>query len=155
MTDLPAPPPEPYQEQETVKKQERDWGARLGYGLILLGLLAFLTFVLVDHFTTTEAFREAYAPAPTAAPSPRPDVNPCAEDTFDANGCAVRMIQGAVKQTGVQPYTIVKIWCAKYATPKAQREIVSKWVAQGAPSRAMARAVLNEILDYCPGMAKA
>lgn len=141
---LPEPPPTP-RSLDREPEPERDAPALVGALLTVSALIA--VAALAFFWLTAE-------PAPAAPPKPTPHVrvNPCDGDTFDANGCAVRMIQGASKQTGVPPYTVVHIWCSSWSTPKAQREMVDKWVAQGAPSRAKARAVLNEILDYCPGM---
>ena len=148
MTDLPAPPPEPFLERDLVLPEQRK--APLWPALVVITALVLLTGLAFQWLRAEPPVK----PAAAASVAPRADVNPCAGETFDANGCAVRMIQGASRQTGVPPYTVVKIWCSSWNTPKKQREMVDKWVAQGAPSREMARAVLDEILAYCPGMAK-
>lgn len=142
--DLPPPPPEPPTQDRPEPKEPRPFR-----GIVAVAVLVFAVAAIIGlgFAWLSPPVKPVASPSPSEAPASS-RVNPCEHETFDSNGCAARMIQGAAQTYEVSPYTVVQVWCSKWSTPKAQRDITKKWVSQGAyPSEA--KAVLNEILDYC------
>lgn len=142
MSDLPAPPGGWPVEAEPEAAPRFPF---VGVSLIVFALAAVI--LLGSLWLGDPAANVKLDPAPK--PAPIDNASPCAHDSFDANYCAVKMVQGASQATGVSPYTVISVWCAKWSTPREQRRIVRKWIGQGAhPDDA--QAVLEVILRACP-----
>lgn len=140
------PPAPEVNEEVVITRREVDpkRGGILGPALIVLTLVA-LVILGASYLATPDPVPVTKA-KPTSAPAT--NENPCGHDTFDANTCAVRIITITAQQAEAPPYAVVQALCEQRATPASQRELIDKWVSQGAYRRE-ARAVLDEILDYC------
>lgn len=138
---LPDPPPSPAPITHAPPERKR---AGVGAVVVLLLLAAAIlgaTLYLTAPVEPTAKARPREAPIDNA--------NPCGHDTFDANACSVRLVMGAAQQANTSPSAVIGIFCARWATPKAQRREIDGWIEQGA-TRAEGRAVMDHILAYCP-----
>ena len=157
MDRLPDPPYDPNSVPDGPEGAPEKRGMRGVLAVILvvavLGGLAAASFLWLrpGEVAAPEGPRSAASPS-VVAPAPR--VNPCSVEDFDANGCAVRMIQGAAAANNVPPYTVVQVWCAEWDTKKRQNEEIEKWISQGA-KRYQAVAVMKEMRAYCKTIAPA
>ena len=139
-------PDDPPLEDDDIEERSNHW---LAVGLVLLPLVGvclagtmYLTAAPVKPVATESP---SEAPSPTRAPV---SVNPCDPKTFDANACAPQVIRNVSLASNTPPYTVIEIMCFEYRKPAGRRKILKAWTP--AIGRENARAVLREILDYCP-----
>lgn len=118
----------------------------------LIGASVLLAAILVIAYSLTSVDPPKRHYPKSASPTPYVAPNPCAHGTFDPNICAVRLVTNVARQAELTPYATVQIMCSEWwHKPRARKAMERQWVSEGAYPRE-ARAVMKEILSYCPNM---